>query len=374
MIWLAAVLPLLVLGLVAFNVLTWPRAQRPASGARVSVLIPARNEAEQIEAAVRAAFASASTFEVIVYEDCSTDDTAKILDRLATQFERLRIVPGVQLPAGWAGKPHACHRLASQARGDVWLFVDADVRLAGDAPERVTGLMRRYQADVFTGVPAQDTVSFWERAVVPLLHLTYTAWLPLPLIWRSQDPRFLAANGQLLALTPAAYQTSGGFEAVRQELVEDMALTRNAKRRGLRVLFADAQDLARCRMYRSGREVWEGFSKNLYEGLGARWYALFAALALNLLAFVLPYGMLVGSLAKPQWMFPATVGVASNLLLRLLLVIRFKHPASSVFWHPLAVLGLVAIGLNSFVWAKRGKIRWRGRVYADRARRAQGVA
>ncbi|MFW5968318.1 MAG: glycosyltransferase [Persicimonas sp.] len=377
LVWaLLAALPAVALVMTVVNVATWRRG-RPGGeySGRVSVLIPARDEAATIEACVRAALEGKHPVdEVLVYDDDSTDATPQILANLTEEFARLEVVEASPLPSGWVGKPHACHRLAEATTGDLLIFVDADTLLSEDGIARLAGLIEEDEADVVTAVPRQITVGFFERLVVPLLHLTYTSWFPLRLVSASSDARFLAANGQLMAVERTAYDTIGGFEAVRAEIVDDMAFCRRAKEAGLAVAFADGFHMARCRMYASAGEVWRGFSKNLYEGIGAHPLALIGVMALYAAAFVAPY--LVAPLAYAMGAsgvgLAATVGVGVNVALRAVLAARFRHPPEGIILHPVGVLALLAIAVNSFRWHYRDAIAWGGRLYARReARRGE---
>ncbi|MEO1228605.1 MAG: glycosyltransferase family 2 protein [Myxococcota bacterium] len=369
--WLVALLPVLVLGIALFNLALWPRG-RP--GARfpgtVSVLIPARNEAERIEATLRSVLASRHPLlEVVVYDDDSQDGTGDILRRLAGEDSRVRVLQGTTLPEGWVGKPHACHRLAEAARGEQLVFLDADTLLTEDGLEHLAHVAQHLRSDVLTAVPLQVTETWFECLVLPILHLTYASWLPIPLVWLSDDERFLAANGQLLTLRASAYGQFGGYETVRHEVVDDMAFCRAAKQAGLRVGFADGSRMARCRMYTSAREVWEGFSKNIYEGVGGHPMALFIALGLNVQAFLLPWLTLpVALLGFDALLAPSLIGIGANLLERGLLARRYGQSLVSVLLHPVAIGALIAIGLNSWRW--RRNIVWRGRVYASRPSRS----
>ncbi len=361
----------LACGLTALNALTWPRGEAAGRVAeRVSVLIPARDEQATIEACVRHVMASTHPLhEVIVYDDGSTDATPALLTKLAEEFPKLRVAQGDGLPAGWVGKPHACHRLAKLATGDVLIFLDADTRLSPTGLARAASLLTRLRADVVTAVPRQQVGSVAERLILPLLHVTYTSWFPLALTYLSRDVRFLAANGQFLAVRRAAYERAGGFEAVRREVVDDMALCRALKSSGARVVFADGHHIATCRMYQDGRQVWEGFSKNIYAGLGAKPLALVFVIALYTMTFIAPYVWLGLGLSgvAPELVRWGALGVGLNLALRLILMARQRHGALSVLLHPVATLGLLAIAVNSWRWHRRGAIRWRGRTYAPGA-------
>ena len=366
--WLLASPALIALLLVAANLVWWPRGRTGVNTADaplgvVSLLIPARNEALNIEACVRAACAL-DVFEVVVFDDGSDDDTPAILGSLQTKLPKLRVVRGAGgLPVGWVGKPHACAALAAAARGDSFLFVDADVIVDAGALPRLRALAHDYRADVVTAVPQQQMVTPMEQLVLPLLHLTYLAWLPLPLIWRSNDPRFLAANGQLLWLRRSTLDALGGFAAVRAEIVDDMALCRAAKRAGRRVLFADGSAMATCRMYRSSREVIDGFSKNLHEGVGSV-VGTAGVCLLYLTAFVAPALLLpfVDAVALD-------VAVAAGGLARLLIAWRFRQPLWSALLFPVGAAVVAAIALRSLWWSHRGTIHWKGRSYNARAAR-----
>lgn len=371
--WVVVPFGAVALAITLLNLMTWRRG-RPdhRTDTSVSVLIPARNEEATIAASVRAAFASShDVLEVVVYEDGSTDDTARILQELGEEFgERLRVVPGHGLPAGWVGKPHACHQLSKLARGDVLLFVDADTTLQPGGVARVLSLLDRLRLDLLTAVPRQRTETFWEHTVLPLLHLTYTSWLPMLLVHNTRNTSFLAANGQILAMRRSTRDTLDGFAGVQNEVVDDMALCRLAKQQGLRVAFADGHRIATCRMYTSFGEIWEGFSKNLYEGLGERSVLLLGVITVYGMAFIAPYVALAAGLAgAPGALLPGLVGVGLNLAVRVLLAARWGHRLWSVLLHPLAVLVLIGIAVNSWRWSRRGTIHWRGRTYASRSAR-----
>lgn len=367
--WACATLASVPLALTLFNLAFWPRGRRTGAPLRdVSVLIPARNEEASIERAVRSAVATGA-LEVVVYDDGSTDDTPVILARLAGELPTLRIVRGVPLPEGWVGKPHACHQLASLARGRWYFFLDADVCLEADALRRIGDLVARHDADAVTAVPRQETGTWAERLIVPLLHLSYTAWLPLPLIWRTHDPRFLAANGQVLCVRAKAYAAVGGFAAVRADVVDDMAFCRNLKLARRRIVFADGFRIARCRMYRGARGVWEGFSKNFYEGIGGHPAALALVEALHVAAFLLPFAWLALATNDPRLLAPGLAGSLAIVATRVALALRMRHPWQAVVGHPIAILGLLAIGLNSMRWVMRGRVQWAGRTYAAKNER-----
>ncbi len=360
--WMAALLAIAAMANTLVNRWTWLRPTPSAlpPPVRVSVLIPARNEAANIARAIEGARA-AGAGEIRVYDDRSSDGTLVVLgDRAGPD---LTVLHGAPLPPGWVGKPHACQRLGESATGDILLFVDADVELTAGAAGGIVSTMDQWGADVFTAVPRQRADTWAERLLMPLLHLTYVAWLPLALVPRVSDPRVLAANGQVLALRREAWNRIGGFASVRGAVVDDMAICGRAKAVGLRVLFADGHRLGACRMYGSFGEVWAGFSKNIYRGLGST-PALIGATCLYATAFVVPFALLpLAALEMPGLWGPVLLGVGANVAARGVLALRHGHRWWSVLLQPVAVLVLVAIALNSWRWERQGGVRWAGRVY-----------
>jgi chlorobactene glucosyltransferase len=374
--YLGLALPaVLVMLLVVYNLAVWPRG-RPDGRmpGRVSVLIPARNEARTVVACIHGVLRGTQRpNEVLVYDDGSTDCTSDVVAQISELDPCVRLIEGGELPPGWVGKPYACHRLAEAARGDVLVYLDADVIPTPELLARLGSVLEGYRGDLVTAAPRQLMVSLMEQTVVPLLHLSYLAWLPLPLVWRTRAPRLLVSNGQILAVTREALERSGGWESVRAEVVDDLALCRRVKRSGGRVVFADGHRMASCRMYEGRVQVWHGFSKNLYEGLGENPLLLLLAIVLYAGVFITPYVALYLAIRGiAGWMAgPALLGVAANVVLRAAMALRLHQPSNGIIVHPISAVWFVLIALNSFRWSRRGKIAWRGRVYPARSARAE---
>lgn len=376
----AAVAPLLPLGIGLYNRLTWPRL-RPGRSATapprsVSVLIPARNEAANIRAAVESVLEQGELVrEVLVYSDESTDETDAIVRSMQAADARVRLIVGEKLPAGWVGKPHACHVLGTQAEGSWLLFLDADVRLQPGALAALpmTSPDGDDSPDVLTFVPRQLADGFWLNLLQPLLLLTYVSWLPLAWSNRRKSTRFLAGCGQLLLVRRPTFELLGGFSEVRGAVVDDMEFCRRARLLGARVAFFDGYELASCRMYESASAFWAGFAKNVFLGLRSE-LNLALALALHFACFLLPYVLLGVWLGKAvfgqplptSWLALSCFGVASNVLHRAVLAERHGHGSWAVILHPLAVLILLALALESWRRARLVGIEWSGRSYEGR--------
>lgn len=348
-----------MLGVAAVNVLGARRLANAApapSGTRVSLLIPARDEAQALRDALPAiGDLPELDLEILVLDDGSEDGTAAVVAGRAAADSRVRLVGGAPLPPGWLGKNWACHQLAAEAAGDHLLFCDADVVASAEAVARTAGILVA-GADAVTAFPRHRLGGWVEAAVVPLVtQLPILALLPLPLVARSRLSGFSVGNGQWLAFRRETYVRIGGHAAVRAEVLEDMALARRVKEDGGRLAALPAGEGLSVRMYRTPAEVVEGFSKNLYPLLGSSPFGLAAGLAIFYLVAVHP---LAAAVLPGGGFAPLTLLAA----LRLLGMAGFGHPAASVLAHPLGAILVPYLAVRSAVRVRRGTATWRGRI------------
>lgn len=377
--WLALLGPPVLLAVLGIATLAWSnlRLFRPApppfaDAPAVSILIPARDEARGIEAAVRAACAQrAAPVEVVVLDDDSTDGTTEILARLEGELPPLRVVRGSPLPAGWAGKAWACWQLASEhARGEWLLFVDADVRLEPEAAARALAAARVDAADFVSGFPRQHTPTAGEALIVPLVYLVLLCYLPMALVRRVAMPSLSAGCGQLMLVRRTAYLAADGHRAIRTTLHDGIKLARRMKACGHPIALFDGGDLAACRMYAGFGATWRGFSRNAYEALGSP-AALGVMIALNGGLFVLPFlalpaALLSGGLSSTSAIWALAVAVV--LALRTRLAARFGSPLWTVAATPVAVALMIALQLHSYFNHCTGRpVVWRARTYPGAA-------
>lgn len=364
--WLLAAPSLAALAMVLFNLAAWPRGR--ASGripGRVSVCIPARNEGRRIMPCVAAILAGEQRpHEVLVYDDGSTDATGDVLDRLSAAEPSLRVVRGEgDLPPGWMGKPHACHRLARAASGDVLVYLDADTVASPECLARLGWILERLRADFVSAIPEQGTGTLTEQMVVPLLSLSYLAWLPLPLMWHTRAPWLRVANGQLLAVRRDALERAGGWESVAGEVAAEVKLCGRIKAAGGRAVYADGARMAHGRMYHTRTQLWRGLSRMLYHrGPGA----LGIVLSLVLYGGVLlaPYVGLVQAIrGYGELLWPSLIGIAANTLIRTALAIRLRQSSNGIILHPIGLLWMLALLLNSLRRARYKTLLWAGRRY-----------
>lgn len=336
---------------------------------RVSILIPARDEADHIEATVLSALAQEglTDLEVLVLDDGSRDATALLVSALAESEPRLRLLTGGHdpVPAGWLGKPWACARLAEAARGEVLVFVDADVLLAPHAVHALIATMRDNDLALVAPYPHQLSVTWLERLVQPLVTWSWAATMPVRWAETSLRTSLSAANGQLIAVDARAYRAAGGHGAVRGDVLEDIALMRAVKVIGRHAATVDGSHLASCRMYDSPSAVIDGYSKSLWAAFRGP-VGSAAVLSLLTTAYVVPA---VAAVAAPSTRTRAigVAGYAAGVTSRALVARRTgERVLPDSLAHPASIVAFAALSAVSWARHRRGTNTWKGRaVVAD---------
>lgn len=332
----------------------------PRSRPLVSVIVPARDEEQSIERTVRALFAQTyRELEIIVVNDRSVDETGAILQRLAAEDARLIVLEGQEPPPGWLGKPHALHLGSLRAGGELLLFVDADVVYEPDAIAAAVAYFEESKASLVTLFPRLEMRSFWERVAMPNLSMMAFTVLPLWIANRTRIRTLAVGGGPGNLVGREDYDAAGGHEALKDAVVDDVALARLLRRSGRRTEALRADHLLSVRMYAGLAEVVEGFTKNCFATFG-RSYLLSAVLLVFCIAgHLLPYALaLTGDVVSM-----ITVGVIT--LLRVVLFgslgYRLDH---ALFSHPLMILLWSWIMIRStWVTGIRNRLHWRGRTY-----------
>ena len=331
----------------------------------VSVLIPARDEAEAIARSVNCVLKSEGVdVEVVVLDDASTDATPDIVAAMAQRDPRVRLISGRPLPPGWNGKQHACWQLAEAATHPWVVFLDADVRLSCDALERLLVQRESSKALLLSAFPYQETETFWERLLIPMMHFILLGFLPLDRMRASSDPAFAAGCGQLFLTDAEAYRWAGTHESIKGSRHDGLKLPRAYRQKKLMTDLCDGTDIATCRMYKNSGEVFRGLLKNATEGIASpKLIGPFSVMLLG--GSVLPFVMLPLALIAGGWWSVAVSGTAVVLawLPRFQCAIRFSQPLIGAWLHPLAVLVFVGLQWLALAQQLRGKrVAWRGRV------------
>ncbi|MEM6822371.1 MAG: glycosyltransferase family 2 protein [Verrucomicrobiota bacterium] len=329
----------------------------------VSILIPARNEENRIPVCLESLREQTyPILEILVLDDNSQDRTVEMVNNAAAQNEKIHCLPGKALPEGWTGKAWACHQLSQVAKGDLLIFTDADTRHQRHSIAAAVETFEERKADMISFWPRQETKTFFETLVVPFVHVLLLLFLPhwMPGRWRSLG----AANGQFLAFRRSAYDLIGGHEAVSGHVVEDIALSRMVKSRGMRLVNADGSNIVTCRMYESFPQIWEGFSKNLRAGCDGSFFA-FAFLQMAQCIFLfLPFFWLIWSaFVRSELLGLLLMQVGLIYTIRIVLGGTVGHSWLGVLLHPLGQALELAIAFNSWRVYLSKKISWKGRVY-----------
>ncbi len=358
------------------DILVNPTERLPDHAPRISVIVPARNEARNIRRCVQALLCQTyPNYELIVVDDRSTDATPHILDELAKDNSasgRLQVVRGIEPLPGWAGKPHALQQGVAFAQGDWLCFVDADTFASPDLLSSSLLAAQANAADLFTMLTAQELGTFWEKVVLPLVFTALSFGFPARRVNDPAKPDAIA-NGQFILIKSQVYAAVGGHHAVRERIDEDKALAEVVKRAGHRLIIADGRPVARTRMYTSLVEIWEGWTKNIYLGLRDRlWLLLLGAVVGLLGALLLPLwlgGGLVWFLTSGD-LIPALVSLEALAVWVHLVIVRIQ--ACRAFQiSPLYALSLPLGSLlftammfaSAFKVLSRRGVTWKGRTY-----------
>ncbi len=341
----------------------WPPQ---TGGALVSVIVPARNEAENIEACVRSILATAyRPLEVIVVDDRSTDDTAAIVERLA----EVTLVRGAELPPGWFGKQWALVQGYRVARGELLLFVDADTRQHPELIARAVGVLTTEHVALVSVISRQEMVTFWERLVQPHVFVALAARVgDVRRINRTRVEWDAIANGQFILTTRAAYESVGTHQAVKESVVDDMALAQTYVRHHLDIFLTHGEQYMVTRMYTSLAGIAEGWTKNLATGVPLAFPPI--RLVRRLAPHVMWLPALLWIVPPLAWAMFGWWWSAVTTLISLAIWVAVYWAQGAPLWYALLYpfgAGVVAWIMMRSAWRGSNKVQWRGRVYTPHA-------
>jgi hopene-associated glycosyltransferase HpnB len=344
---------------------------------RVSILIPARNEAA-ILARTLPLFLTQQygDYEVILADDASTDGTGDLARSFASQNpERLRVVSIHDLPPGWVGKTHALQKAFEAASGEWVLATDADIVFHPKALRAGLWLAERHDAELVSLFAFLECGSFWERLMMPVFGLMLATVFPLRKI---NDPRssVAIASGGYILMRREAWASLGGYEAIRGEMIDDLNTARLVKHSGRRIFAALTRDLLRTRMYSSFGEIWEGLRKNAFAAHRFSVFRMLAFIAGAWLTTLLPLAALAYSvflLLTVGGEFPPGVGLifamsvaqcALSVSLHFLLISFLGIPRGYALLAPFGSLLYTAIAFDSMLRTLSGAgVSWKLRQY-----------
>ncbi len=340
----------------------------------VSVLIAAHNEAGNIGRTVEGILAQDyPNFEVLVVDDRSEDETSDVVREYARKDARLRLFRCTELPDGWTGKNHAFWQTVRYARGEILLFMDADVALdPGALSVMVTCLIER-RADTLSLVLRLDSKNFWEQAVHLFIGPLIMGRFPLHEV-NDPDCRRAFANGQVNMMRAETYRAIGGHKRVKSIVLEDMAFARLVKQEGYRPHFAYGFDMGSVRWYPTLRAIWHGWSRVFYYVFQG------SLLEMSRAAGMVTFGALIPSCVLIYTAVRLLAGTADTSITALFLLSAFELAVMTWLFARLAVMSrcqrryaamivpsaAITLGIIGSCIIRRltgGKIVWKGRHY-----------
>ena len=337
---------------------------QPRAGPRVSIVVPACNEAADIEATLlRLLSLHYENYEIIAVDDRSTDETGEIMERIAATAprDRLKIIRITELPAGWMGKPHAMWSAAKQASGDWLLFTDADVLFKPDALRRALAYAHTERADHLVLFPRMVMKHPGERMMIAFFQ-TLFVFGHRP--WKVADPKTKdhIGVGAFNMIRRSTYEALGTYQALRFDVLDDMKLGKVVKNAGYAQRNVFGADLISIRWAKGAWGVVDNLTKNFFAIMSFQWpralAGCFALAFVNLIPFVgiwlahgwarLGFGVALFS------MFSIYVGMSQ----------KSDIPPYYFVLHPVSTVLFVYTMLRStFLTLARGGVVWRGTFY-----------
>ena len=359
-----------VMGVILLiNVYKFPRLGNPPQHwegvwPRVSVLIPARDEAVVIRETIQSLVGQDYPYlEVIILDDHSSDGTG---DLARSASRKATVLHGADLPDGWAGKNWACHQMAQVAKGEIFLFTDADVHWSPEGLSALIADMTARRADLYSVWSTQETVTWTERLCVPLMAMVILGYLPLIGVHYIPLGAFGAANGQCMAWRKNAYNQIGGHNRVRGNVLEDVTLARMVKSAKMRLRMGDGAGLVTCRMYQNWREVKNGYAKNILAGYGSPFALMLGTIFHWLIFIVPPIAMIVALVTGENALMPALLTLL-GIIIRAVSASFSRQRIFDAVFMPVSALLMTRIALQALYWHyTQGGPTWKGRVVTAR--------
>ena len=318
----------------------------------VGVIVPMRNEAENVEGIVATLAAQEGSFHFYLLDDNSEDETFELLNRFTSNDSRFTVIQGAALNEKWIGKTWALQQLFDATSEEVLVSIDADVRLSNDAINKAVTLMHVARLDFVSPYPRQIAQSFAERLIQPLLQWSWLTTVPLRNAEKSGYKSMAVANGQFFVVRRSALDAIGGYQSVKHAVIDDVFLARELVKNRSSGTVINGSDIAQTRMYASWSEIKCGYGKSLNQAFGSIVGAIFVV-AFLVATSIAP--LILGLLGNPYgWLgFAAIVGT------RVLSAVKSRGNVLDSVLHPISVIALIY--LIAYSYLRRGRIQWKGR-------------
>lgn len=346
-------LPLILLTIAAVNFVQIRTPKRTSDLTQtVGVIVPMRNEAENVEGIVATLTAQEGSLHFYLLDDNSEDKTFELLQLFTKADPRFTVIQGAALKEKWIGKTWALQQLFDASNEEILVSIDADVRLSNDAINKAVTALNSARLDFLSPYPRQIAHSFAERLIQPLLQWSWLTTVPLRYAESSGQQSMAVANGQFFVVRRSALAAIGGYQSVKHAVIDDVFLARELVKNGSSGTVINGSDIAETRMYTSWSEIKAGYGKSLNQAFGSIVGAVFVV-AFLIATSIAP--VLLGLLGNPYgWLgFTAIVGT------RALSAIKSGGRVLDSVLHPISVLALIYLIVYSYL--RRGRIQWKGR-------------
>ena len=346
-------LPLILFTIAAINFVQIRTPKRDSKLVdSVGVVVPMRNEAENVEGIVSTLAAQEGEHHFYLLNDNSEDNTFELLQRFTKDDLRFTVINGAPLADDWIGKTWALQQLFEASEEEVLVSIDADVRLSNDAINKAVTALHGARLDFVSPYPRQITQSFGERLIQPLLQWSWLTTVPLRYAESSGQKSMAVANGQFFVVRRSALHSIGGYASVKHAVIDDVFLARELIKSGSSGTVINGSDIAETRMYASWNEIEAGYGKSLNKAFGSFFGAVFVV-AFLFATSIAP--LILGLLGNTYgWLgFAAIVGT------RVLSAIKSRGKVVDSVLHPVSVIALIYLIFYSYLM--RGSIQWKGR-------------
>ncbi len=346
-------IPLILLAIAAVNFfqIRTPKATSELLD-RVGVVVPMRNEAENVEGIVATLSAQDGPLRFYLLDDNSEDQTLNLLQRFTSGDTRFTVIKGVPLADGWIGKTWALQQLFEASSEEIIVSIDADVRLTNDAINKAVTSLHSARLDFLSPYPRQIARSFGERLIQPLLQWSWLTTVPLRYAEGARQKSMAVANGQFFVVRRSALDSIGGYESVKHAVIDDVFLARQLIASGSAGTVINGSDIAETRMYASWNEIEAGYGKSLNQAFGSIFGAIFVMFFLFATSIA---PLILGLLGNPYgWLgFVAIVGS------RVLSAIKSRGSVVDSVLHPISIAALIYLIVYSYL--VQGTVTWKGR-------------
>jgi len=332
----------------------------------LSVLIPARNEENNIEKCLRSLIADDNpNFEFLVLDDNSKDQTSKIVENLSKIDPRITLLKGSKLPNDWSGKNWACYQLSSKAKGDLILFIDADTWVSNQTINKAISYMEETKCALLTVIPKRNPNCLIEKLMFPFIDWITTSFIPIKIAGSLKTPYISAAFGQFMMFQKDKYFQTGGHNLLQGNVLDDLELGRAIKSKGLIWKLLDGNKSVETDMYHTNLETIKGLSRSIFPTFEYRISTFILAATILFLITLGPYisiyFWLIGSYQNELLAIISFSTLIIILSSWIIICSYFDHNKITTIIYPLIISVIFLIALHSFFSYALGLSKWKGR-------------